>query len=287
MLKRITLLLEMIKFSHTLFALPFALLGMLIAAQGLPDFWTIFWIVLAMVGARTLGMTLNRIIDADIDARNPRTAERHIPAGTVSRNEAWLLVLASFILFEVAAWALNPLAFKLSFVAVAFLVLYPYMKRFSTLAHIVLGLTLAMAPIGATIAVLGQVTLTSLFLGLFVLLWSAAFDIIYATQDIEFDQQHCLHSIPARLGHKGALKVAAILHCVAFASLLGSYLSLDFSGGWFMAGIVIVGGMLIYEHWLAWTARNPADIDTAFFTVNSYISIVMLVSVSLDALMNW
>ncbi|ADU65656.1 putative 4-hydroxybenzoate polyprenyltransferase [Desulfurispirillum indicum] len=287
MLSRITILLEMIKFSHTLFALPFALIGMLTAARGLPGFWTIFWIVMAMVGARTMGMTLNRILDAEIDRRNPRTAERHIPAGVVSRREAWLLVAASFVLFEVAAWALNPLAFKLSFVAVGFLVLYPFMKRFSVAAHIVLGLTLAMAPIGATIAVAGEITLYSLLLGGFVLLWSAAFDIIYATQDIEFDRSQKLFSIPAWLGQRRALQVAALFHGVAFALLLLSSMLLEYLGGIYLAGVGVVGVMLVYEHLLAWRAKDPADIDRAFFTVNSYISIVIFVATCLDAIFFW
>ncbi|WP_051321502.1 UbiA-like polyprenyltransferase [Chrysiogenes arsenatis] len=277
----------MIKFSHTLFALPFALMAMLAAAQGLPSGATIFWIVVAMVGARSAGMALNRIIDADIDKANPRTASRHLPSGKLSHREAWFFTLASLLIFIVAAYMLNDLAFKLSPVAVAFLVLYPYMKRLHNTAHIILGLTLAMAPIGATIAVRGEVTLFSILLGCFVTLWVAGFDIIYATQDIQFDRSQGLKSIPARYGHEKSLAIASSLHMLAYIALFLSYIALSFAGVLYLIGILVVGGMLIYEHHLAGAAENPDDIDTAFFTVNSYIAVVMLVAICLDWAFVW
>lgn len=286
--QQIARILEMIKFSHTLFAMPMALAGMLVAARGLPDAPTLFWILMAMVGARSAGMTFNRLFDADIDASNPRTASRHIPAGTVSRLQAIGFALASVALFEFAAWQLNELAFQLSFVALAFLVIYPLMKRLSALAHVVLGLTLAMAPVGAAIAVTGAPTWHSWALAAFVTTWVAGFDIIYALQDEEFDRQTGLHSIPARLGADRARQIAARLHGTAFLALLLSWYIVPFLHWVSLLGILIAGIMLVYEHHLVQQAGDDAmQIDKAFFQVNSYVSIVVLLFLIPDWLLYW
>ena len=197
---RITVFLEMIKFSHTLFALPFALTGALLAARGIPSAAQLFWIVMAMVGARTAAMALNRLIDADIDARNPRTAARAIPAGLISRGSVAVFIVLSLLLLLYAAYRLNPLCLKLAPVAIFFLVLYSYCKRFTALAHIVLGICLAAAPIGAWIAIRGTIELPPLLLGAAVLFWVAGFDILYALQDLEFDRtsRAALHPGQAR-----------------------------------------------------------------------------------------
>ena len=203
LLAKLTTLLEMIKFSHTVFAFPFALMGVVLAslASGsAPTFGQVFWICLAMVGARTGAMGLNRIIDARIDAENPRTADRHLPAGKVRPAEAWLLVLGAFALFLAAAWMLNPLCLKLAPVAIFFLALYSFCKRFTAMAHVVLGVCLAAAPVGAWIALRGDIGWPVMALGAAVLFWVAGFDIFYALQDYEHDRDKGLFSIPSRFG---------------------------------------------------------------------------------------
>ncbi len=281
-LHKIVVFMEMIKFSHTIFALPFALSGALLAANGLPSAQQLFWIVLAMAGARTTAMGLNRLIDAEIDARNPRTAGRAIPAGLISKGTTLGFILASLALLLVAAGRLNPLCLKLSPLAVGFLVLYSYCKRFTSLAHVVLGICLAAAPIGAWIAIRGSVDAPALILGAAVLFWVAGFDILYALQDLEFDRKAGLHSIPVSLGVEGSLWMARLFHLVMVALLLGLFITMQL-GGFFMAGIVVSAGMLLYEHWLL---RNGdlAKLDAAFFNMNGYISIAILVFTAADVL---
>lgn len=281
-LHKIVVFLEMIKFSHTIFALPFALSGALLAAKGLPSAQQLFWIVLAMAGARTTAMGLNRLIDAEIDARNPRTAGRAIPAGLISKGTTLGFILASLALMLVAAGRLNPLCLKLSPLAVGFLVLYSFCKRFTSLAHVVLGICLAAAPIGAWIAIRGSVDAPALILGAAVLFWVAGFDILYALQDLEFDRKAGLHSIPVALGVEGSLWMARLFHLVMVALLLGLFITMQL-GGFFMAGIVVSAGMLLYEHWLL---RNGdlAKLDAAFFNMNGYISIAILVFTAADVL---
>jgi 4-hydroxybenzoate polyprenyltransferase len=278
-------LLEMIKFSHTVFAFPFALMGMLLAslASGIaPSFAQVFWICLAMVGARTGAMGLNRIIDARIDADNPRTAERHLPSGKVAMGEAWLLVLGAFALLLLAAWMLNPLCLQLAPVAIFFLALYSYCKRFTALAHVVLGICLAAAPIGAWIALRGDIGWPVVVLGLAVLFWVAGFDIFYALQDYEFDRDKGLFSIPSRFGVERSFLIARLFH-IAMVSLL---LLLVFSEGLgliYLLGVVVVAGLLIYEHLLV----RPDDLtrlDAAFFNMNGYISVTIFLFTLADAL---
>jgi 4-hydroxybenzoate polyprenyltransferase len=278
-------LLEMIKFSHTVFAFPFALMGVVLASLesgAAPTPGQIGWICVAMVGARSGAMGLNRIIDARIDAENPRTAVRHIPAGKVSLAEAWTFVLVSFAVLLLAAWMLNPLCFYLAPVAVFFLVLYSFCKRFTSLAHLVLGICLAAAPIGAWIALRGDVGWPVVALGLAVLFWVAGFDIFYALQDLEFDRQKGLHSIPARLGSARAILVAKIFHGLMIALL--AIIPLGVPLGWiYYLGLAVISGLIAYEHQLV----KPGDLsklDAAFFNMNGYISVTIFAFTLLDAL---
>jgi len=282
---KLTALLEMIKFSHTVFAFPFALMGVVLAslASGsAPTFAQVLWICLAMVGARTGAMGLNRIIDARIDADNPRTAERHLPAGKVALGEAWLLVLGAFALLLLAAWMLNPLCLKLAPVAIFFLVLYSYCKRFTAMAHVVLGLCLASAPVGAWIALRGDIGWPVLVLGLAVLFWVAGFDIFYALQDYEFDRNKGLFSIPSRFGVERSFQITRLFHMVMVALLV----MLCFSKGLgfiYLLGVAVVAGLLIYEHRLV----HPDDLsrlDAAFFNMNGYISVTIFLFTLADAL---
>ena len=280
--QKLVVFLEMIKFSHTVFALPFALAGALLAARGLPGAEQIFWIVMAMVGARTTAMGLNRLVDAEIDARNPRTVGRAIPAGLISKGTTLGFILASLALLLVAASQLNPLCLKLAPLAVFFLVLYSYCKRFTSLAHVVLGICLAAAPIGAWIAIRGQIEAPSLILGGAVLFWVAGFDILYALQDLEFDRKAGLHSIPVLLGVDGSLWAARIFHLVMLGLLLGLLTTMQL-GGFFMAGILLAAVMLLYEHWLL-REGNLDKLDAAFFNMNGYISIVILLSTTAEVM---
>lgn len=282
---KVRALAEMIKFSHTIFAFPFALMGVVLAAMAngaAPTPGQVFWICLAMVGARSGAMGLNRIIDARIDAANPRTAGRHIPAGVVSRREAWLLVTGSFALLLSAAWMLNPLCLYLAPLALGFLFLYSYCKRFTALAHLVLGVCLAAAPIGAWIALRGDVGWPILALGLAVLFWVAGFDIFYALQDLEFDRKAGLYSIPSKLGAGRAIALARVFHLLMVALLL----ALPFGtglGGIYLLGVTVVAGLLVYEHRLV----KPDDLsrlDAAFFNMNGYISVTIFSFTLLDAL---
>jgi 4-hydroxybenzoate polyprenyltransferase len=280
--ERVRIFLEMIKFSHTIFALPFALTGALLAARALPEWQQVFWIVMAMVGARTAAMGLNRLIDAEIDARNPRTATRAIPAGLLSKGTVVIFIVLSIILLLYAASRLNPLCLKLAPVALFFLVLYSYCKRFTSMAHIVLGLCLGAAPVGAWVAIRGTVDLPSVLLGLAVLVWVAGFDVLYALQDLEFDRVSGLHSIPVKLGVNGSLWLARGLS-MAMVALLFSLQVLLNLGGFFLAGIVISSLLLFYEHWLI--RKGDLDkLDMAFFTMNGYISIIIFVSTLLEVL---
>lgn len=278
-------LLEMIKFSHTIFAFPFALMGVVLAAlanQSLPGFGQIFWICVAMVGARSGAMGLNRLIDARIDAENPRTAERHIPAGKIRVRDAWIFVVASLAIFLLAAWMLNPLCFTLAPVAIGLFVLYAYCKRFTAMAHVVLGLCLAAAPIGAWIALRGDLGLSVIFLGLAVLFWVAGFDIFYALQDVDYDQDKGLFSIPSRLGVERSIWLVRIFHCLMLFFLL---LVLPGSGlGWiYFVGVFVVAAMLYYEHRLV-KANDLSKLDAAFFNMNGYISVTIFVFTLIDAL---
>jgi 4-hydroxybenzoate polyprenyltransferase len=282
---KVATLLEMIKFSHTVFAFPFALMGATLAALASgrpPSAAQVGWICLAMVGARTAAMGLNRIIDARIDAQNPRTATRPLPAGKVTLAESWLLVVAATVLLLMAAARLNPLCLVLAPVALGFFVLYAYCKRFTALAHVVLGLCLAAAPVGAWIALRGDVGWPVLVLGGAVLCWVAGFDIFYALQDVDFDRSSGLHSIPVRLGVKNAILLGKLLHGAMIALLL--LLPLGLPLGWlYYAGVAVISTLIAHEHQLV-KADDLSRLDAAFFNMNGYISVTLFAFTLVDAL---
>ena len=278
--QKVTIFMEMIKFSHTIFALPFALSGALLATRGLPSVSQLLFIVLAMVGARTAAMAMNRLIDADIDAQNPRTATRAIPAGLLSKGAVFVAIILSVALLLWSAAMLNPLCLKLSPIALFFLVLYSYCKRFTALAHVVLGICLAAAPIGAWVALTGTITLPAIVLGLIVLFWVSAFDILYALQDLEYDRSVGLHSIPVALGVNGSLWLSRLFHIITVGLLIWLILLLGL-GVWFWIGSAAMAAMLLYEHWLL-RGGDLTKLDAAFFTMNGYISLTFLAATAAD-----
>ena len=280
LLRNLRITLEMIKFEHSVFALPFALTGAMLAARGLPSARQLFWIVVAMVGARSAAMSFNRIADLRLDAANPRTATRALPAGLVSVRFAVLFTVASAGLLVLAAYQLNPLCFRLSPLALALLFLYSYTKRFTWLTHLVLGLCLGLAPAAAWIAVRGSLDGPILLLSAAVALWVSGFDIIYACQDLEFDRQAGLFSLPRRLGIRRALQVAGLLHFLMLGLLaaLATVLNL----GWVsLLGLAVVAALLAYEHHLV-KPHDLSRINAAFFTVNGYISVLFFLFWALD-----
>jgi 4-hydroxybenzoate polyprenyltransferase len=267
----------MIKFEHSVFALPFALTGALLAWRdaGFPR--DLLWarlalIILAMVAARSVAMAFNRVLDADIDSRNPRTRSRHLPAGLLSRRFAWGFIVFWAAVFFLAAGGLNPLCLKLAPLALGIVMFYSFTKRFTSLAHLVLGFSLGIAPAAAWIAMRGSLDLRILWLTAAVTLWTAGFDIIYACQDYAFDVQSGLYSIPRRLGIPGALWAARILHLGMLACLVALVRSFGL-GAVADAGIVAVAGLLLWEHRLV-RADDLSRIDAAFFTMNGYVSVI-------------
>lgn len=273
-------LLDMIKFEHTVFALPFALLGALSAAQGLPPLRTSLWILAAMVGARTAAMTFNRLVDVDVDAENPRTASRALPAGRVSRAGAMTLLGAGIVLFGLAAGALGPLTWALSPVALVIILGYSLCKRFTSWAHVVLGLSLAGAPLGAWIAVAGRIEAPALWLSGGVLAWTAGFDILYSLQDETFDRSRGLHSIPSKMGTRGALILSRGLHLLALLCWGAFNLKMG-SHFWPWAAWGVVAAMLFREQWLV-RQGELSRIDQAFFTLNSLIGLVFFMGHALE-----
>jgi 4-hydroxybenzoate polyprenyltransferase len=274
-LHKLRVLLDNIKFEHTIFALPFAYLGMVLAAGGLPTWSQALWVTGAMAGARTLAMSLNRVIDAGIDARNPRTAGRPIPRGLISGRAVWLLAAVSLVVLLISAWQLNPLCLTLSPLAVIVLVAYSYTKRFTWLTHAILGLADGIAPMGGWIAVTGSFAPETILLGGVVAAWVGGFDLIYACQDVEFDRREGLYSVPARFGIPAALTLSIWTH-VAGAAMLASVGCLMGLSWPFWVGWLITCGLLIYEHRLV----NPDDLsklDVAFFNINGYIAVVVFV----------
>ncbi len=274
--------LDMIRFEHSVFALPFALIGALLAAGGLPSGRSLLWIVVAMVAARSAAMAFNRIADRSIDALNPRTRLRPLQTGRLSLRFAWIFTIVAAMVFFVAARELNRLSFLLSPWVLAVLLTYSWTKHFTTWSHIVLGFCLGMAPVGAWIAVRGSIEWEPFLLCAAVTLWTAGFDIIYACQDVEFDRQYGLHSLPRAIGIRGALAVSSLLHLIMLGLLV--ILALVFHLGIVTyAGIVLVGILLIYEHLLV-KPNDLSRVDAAFFTVNGFIGILLLVAVSTDVL---
>jgi 4-hydroxybenzoate polyprenyltransferase len=273
MFQRLRTYLEMIRFSHTVFALPFAFMGAVLAAGGVPSGEKSLWILVAMVGARSGAMGMNRFADRDLDGLNPRTRDRALPQGRISPIEALALVSVSFGVFLLAAWMLNPLCFALAPAAILIVSGYSYTKRFTSLSHVILGLCLALAPIGAWIAITGEIALPAVALGAAVLFWVAGFDVLYALMDIEFDRRTGLFSIPARLGVNGGMWVARAFHMftVGFLALLIPLLGL---GSIYATGLLLAAALLVYEHLLL-HRHGLAKLDIAFFNVNGVLSIGM------------
>jgi 4-hydroxybenzoate polyprenyltransferase len=274
---RVGTILEMIKFEHSVFALPFALVGAMLAARaagGLPTWRQILWIVVAMVGARSAAMTMNRIADVEYDGRNPRTANRALPKGELSLSFAWIFTIVAAAVLVLTAWQLNPLALKLSPVALAVLFLYSYTKRFTSLSHLVLGFCLGMSPAAAWIAIRGSLDWRMLILCAAVTLWVGGFDVLYACQDVEFDKAAGLYSIPKKFGVARALLIARGMHVVMVALLC--WLALSFQLPWpAWVGIALVSALLAYEHSLV-KPNDLSKMNAAFFAVNGYISLVFL-----------
>ena len=278
--------LRMIRFEHSVFALPFAFLGALLAADGFPAWQQVFWIVVAMVGGRSAAMTFNRIADLQLDRDNPRTAGRELPTGQLSLAFAWAFTIVSAGALVVAAWQLNPLALKLSPAVLAVLFLYSYTKRFTTFSHWVLGFCLGMAPAGAWVAIrgtLGAGDVPVLLLTVAVMFWVAGFDIIYSCQDVNYDRRAGLYSVPVRLGIGPALWVSRALHVLMLALLVAVFLQFRM-GAWAGSGLLLVAGLLAWEHSLV-KADDLSRVNAAFFTVNGYISILLLVFWGADILL--
>jgi len=268
---------EMIKIEHTLFALPFAFLGAVLAANGLPTVWQVLWIVIAMVGARSAAMAFNRIADRDFDARNPRTASRALPAGLLSVSFVWVFTILAAALFVLAAAMLNRLTLILSPVALACVLLYSFTKRWTQFSHLVLGACLSIAPTGAWIAVRGEIgSAAPLLLSLVVLLWTAGFDILYACQDYDFDRREGLRSIPARFGISRALWISRALHAAAFLALVWLFLVTGL-GPIAFAGVLATGALLFYQHRLV-RADDLGRLNAAFFTTNAFVSVILLIT---------
>ncbi len=280
LLRHTTAILRMIKFEHTLFALPLAFAGAFLAAPSWPPVRTCVLILLAMFGARSAAMTFNRLVDADIDAQNPRTARREIPAGIVRKRHSAIFTVLCAALFFLSAWLLNPLCFALSPIALIVVLFYSFTKRFTMLCHIVLGLGLSLAPVGGWIAVTGAVDWRPFVLGGGVLFWVAGFDILYASMDTEFDRGHGLKSLPAFLGVEKAFFLARIFHALAFLFFVATGLIMNSGWPYFLMMIVVLG-LLITEHMLI-SPRNLDRVNTAFFTINSFVSVAYFLGVLLN-----
>ncbi|MFN8222729.1 MAG: UbiA-like polyprenyltransferase [Gaiellales bacterium] len=271
---------RLVKLEHTVFALPFALIGALLASGGSPGWANVGWIVAAMAGARTLAMALNRLVDAELDARNPRTAVRELPSGALTRVQVAVLCLAAVALYVLSTWQLNAAVRWLWPIPVVLFVVYPYLKRFTWLCHLWLGASLGLAPVGAWAAVAGTFPLESWAIGGAVTLWVAGFDLFYALLDLEHDREAGLSSWATRFGVRGVFRGAVVLHVGTVALLVAAGIGLEL-GLWYFLGVTAVAGLLAYEHSLV----SPDDLrrlNTAFFTVNGVISVVLLCFVILE-----
>ena len=271
---------EFVRFSHTVFALPFALAAMVVAARGWPG-WRIFGLILAaMVCARTAAMGFNRIVDREFDARNPRTKGRHLPAGGITLGSAWVLTCLSAGGLIAVSWLINPVCFYLSPVALLVVGFYSLTKRFTDFTHVFLGIALGLAPVGAWLAVTGEVAWAPVVLAGAVVLWLVGFDIIYATQDYEFDKGAGLHSLPVRWGIAGSLRFAMVAHAATAVGLAGFGLILGL--GWpYFTGLAVIVICLMGQHWLA-RKQDPVSLNVAFFRMNAIISVVFLTAVVVD-----
>ena len=275
-MRQLKILLDNIRFEHTIFALPFAYLGMVLAANGLPTLHQFFWITLVMASARTLAMSLNRLIDRELDARNPRTQNRPLPRGLISPRAVAGIVLIAFVIFEFAAWQLNPVCLALSPLALIFLVGYHYAKRFTWLCHWILGFTDGIAAAGGWVAVRASLDPMAYLIWFIVIVWMAGFDLIYACQDVEVDRRENLQSFPARFGIARALKMARLNHAITILALavVGIIAQLGFA---FWIGVAIVALLLAYENAIV-KPNDLSRVNLAFFNVNGYISVIVFLS---------
>lgn len=282
-MKKLKIILEMVKFEHTIFALPFAFIGAVIGSFVVngtwPTWWQILWITLAMAGARSAAMALNRLIDKQIDAKNPRTALRALPAGLIQNKEVVLFIIGSFALLFFSAYQLNMLAVQLLPIAVFFLVIYSYTKRFTWACHLILGITDGLAPLGGWVATTGHIDGMGILLAATVAIWIAGFDVIYSCQDYEYDRENGLYSIPSRFGLKKALWIARVMHVLTVIGFVALWYMTNL-GYWFVAGIVASTLILIYEHRLV-SAKDLSKLNTAF-SVNGIISVVVFAFTLLD-----
>jgi 4-hydroxybenzoate polyprenyltransferase len=276
--------LGMVKFEHTLFALPFALLTLLVAARGWPEGRVLIWVLVAMVGARSAAMAFNRLVDRHYDRQNPRTRDRHLPAGRVSVGGAWVFTIISSLIFVFAASQLNPLCFVLSPVALAIVFFYSFTKRFTVASHLFLGLGLGVAPVGAWIAVTGRIDAFPLWVAAGVLFWVAGFDTIYSCQDADFDRRVGLHSLAARCGVRNALWFSRLFHLLALVSFAVAFTRSAVLGPVSLLGLALMAVLLGWEQWLV-RGGDLRRIDQAFFTINSWIGIVILGWVACDLYM--
>jgi 4-hydroxybenzoate polyprenyltransferase len=286
-LSRVRAFLDLIKFEHTVFALPFAYLGMVLAADGWPDLRTFLWITIAMAAARTLGMGANRLTDRWIDARNPRTAHRPLVTGAMSPTTAWAGTILAALVLALAAWQLGPLPFRLLPGAYVFLILYAFTKRWTVFSHLMLGMTDALAPLGAWAAVRGSLTqpsdLPAWVLYIVVTLWIGGFDLIYAIQDIEVDRRDGLHSFPARHGVAAALRLSAVAHALVTVLLVLLGLLLRLSAPYWI-GLAVTAALLAYEHAIVWP-DDLSRLNVAFFNVNGIISVTLFAGALLATLL--
>jgi len=273
----------MIKFEHTIFALPFAFIGALLAGRGLPTGWQILWIVLAMVGARSAAMTFNRIVDLQFDKANPRTQARALAAGTLSMPFAIVFTVAMSGIFFFAAAQLNPICFYLSFPTLAILFFYSYTKRFTALSHLFLGLAIGLAPLAAWLAIRGTFAWPPVLLSAAVMFWVAGFDVIYALQDADFDRKKGLFSLPSRVGIGRALVISTVFHAFTIGLLVATAMWTDL-GSIAYAGIAIVGGILFWEHRIV-KPHDLSRVNVAFFSLNGYVSILLLITFATDILL--
>lgn len=280
LLKKITSIFDLIKFSHTLFSFPFAVMSAFLAAGGLPGLRQLLLILAALVTARSAAMSFNRLVDTSYDIHNPRTAYRVELQKKIGRGSVWVFTILCVMLFVTCAWLLNQLAFSMAPLAILIIFGYSYTKRFTHFSHFVLGLALGLSPIGAWVGIQGTLTTTPFLLAFAVVLWTAGFDIIYACQDLEHDIKSGLHSIPKKLGIKGALILSAVLHLFMVGVLLAVSLYTEL-GMMYTIGVGIVAALLVYEHALV-RPKDLSKINTAFFTVNGIISVGLMGVTLLD-----
>jgi 4-hydroxybenzoate polyprenyltransferase len=283
MFDKIKIILRDIKIEHTVFGMPFLYSGAIIAAGGIPSAHVLLWITIGIISARTAAMSLNRLIDEEIDAKNPRTRNRALPSGLVTRDEMKALTAVSLVVLFIAALMLNWLCVALYPIAVSLFVVYPYLKRYTWLSHIVLGMTLGMAPIGAWAAVRASLELAPILLGLAVTFWVAGFDVIYSYQDLDFDREFNLHSIPKRFGVLWGLRISAFFHALTVLFLLSLIFFVNLRTV-FLLGVGIIALLLIYEHRII-RPDNLEKVPIAFFNVNAIVGVCFLIFIGADVLL--